>query len=773
MSFVVQRRRRILRVHSRPLVVPICAASAFRISTFSFSTFDIPSPAIGYCFSITTPNHRHLFPVTHAFDLAGRLTRRDYRLYANSPSGTISDSDVLTYDDAGRLATAVSGRYNNTVAYGDGAGRLTSESLTVTFGTTTTFTVGSQYDAAGRRTQITYPDNSVVTRSYTNRDQLYQLGYGTSTVSTFAYDDGGRRTTRTLGDTPGTVTTWTYGRSDNLPTSIADNRSIVAFGYTYDANKNKLTETLGSPMASYGFNSTTYDNEDRLTAWNRTDGNKAQSWSLSAAGDWNTFTENGTATTRTHNAAHELTAAGTTSLAYDAKGNLASYSWDFDNRMISNGWTYTYDALGRRVSKSIGMGTASSSSSSTDKKTVAKKAGTVTQVTTVFVNTVHPLEHAPQAGQEIAEYKNTGSGTAFTLQRKHVYGEYVDEPVLMANVGGTSETLYYYHANSLHSVAALTNQAGSVVERYSYTAYGSPTFHNADGTVATSQSSTVSNPFMYTGRRLDPETGLYYYRARYYNPALGRFISRDPIGYADCENLYAYVGNRPTISLDPSGKSFLSWVNGFGWTGDEADAFDQTFSEEAWDRTNGAMSGATAGYVDLSTVGYADRDSKTGKAYTFNEKSRNQNECFTACSLDTLVSNMVPTGFDLTPFQNAKDVMKQPGRSFQLGDVIEGFGSANTPLIFEGILEGVPGYPGVVESALGARGRKFYRNYINPAEKFPSLQLGKETKSFRVSEGNSFRLADDFSTRLRGLAVAATVVLYLNDLNNCRIKCFK
>ena len=88
----------------------------------------------------------------------------------------------------------------------------------------------------------------------------------------------------------------------------------------------------------------------------------------------------------------------------------------------------------------------------------------------------------------------------------------------------------------------MTDASGSLVEAYRYNMYGQPL-----------QASTVGNLYMFTGRRFDSETGLYYYRARYYSPQLRRFIEPDPIGFEGGMNLYAYVGNDPGNATDPWG----------------------------------------------------------------------------------------------------------------------------------------------------------------------------------------------------------------------------
>ena len=91
---------------------------------------------------------------------------------------------------------------------------------------------------------------------------------------------------------------------------------------------------------------------------------------------------------------------------------------------------------------------------------------------------------------------------------------------------------------------ALSDSYGNSCQSYEYSAYGQ---------VAASDPNFTANPYMYTGRRFDYETGLYYYRARYYNPYIGRFLQTDPVGYDAGMNMYAYCINNPLSYADPSG----------------------------------------------------------------------------------------------------------------------------------------------------------------------------------------------------------------------------
>ena len=124
--------------------------------------------------------------------------------------------------------------------------------------------------------------------------------------------------------------------------------------------------------------------------------------------------------------------------------------------------------------------------------------------------------------REIAEYNSSGQ-----LQAEYVYGSGIDEVLTMDRSGST----YYYQYDGLGSVSEITDANGEIIEFYEYDPYGEATILTTDHRPLTT--SSIGNPYRFTGRRFDEESGIYYFRARVYDPKIGRFLQRDPIGYAD------------------------------------------------------------------------------------------------------------------------------------------------------------------------------------------------------------------------------------------------
>lgn len=299
-------------------------------------------------------------------------------------------------------------------------------------------------------------------------------------------------------------------------------------------NKNKTSESIAGTMSNYGFTIPTsgYDSEDRLVSYNRTSG-LTQSWSLSEVGDWDSVTTNGTAQSRAHGPSHELTAGAGSSVTTDTKGNITlipaslrpnavslTSTWDMDNRLStavtgSTTVSHKYDALGRRVAHTKGS------------------------TTTVFV---------PAGQQTICDYAAAAAPASSTY--RYVYASYIDEPVMRWQTSNSSRI--YYHRNQQYSVTALTNGSGTILERYAYSAYGVPTITDAAGTPRSS--SSYANRYTYTGREWDDVLHQYHYRARMYDAELGRFCSKDPIGYEGSRfNFFKYVDSAPLVAVDPNG----------------------------------------------------------------------------------------------------------------------------------------------------------------------------------------------------------------------------
>ncbi len=343
------------------------------------------------------------------------------------------------------------------------------------------------------------------------------------------------------------------------------------FTYTYDRNSNRLTK--GNSVDSDFDEAYTYDNLNQLTSFDRNTGDRTQAWDFDALGNWDSLTtDGGSPQTRTHNKQNEITAvSGATSPTFDANGNMTTdetgkqYVYDAWNRLkvVKNSGgttlkTYVYDALGRRVTETAGGATT---------------------------------DFYYSASWQVLEERDAAR-TNDTKVRYVWSPVYVDAMILRDRDtadDGTLEERLWVQQDANFNVTALVDDNGDVVERYVYDPYGEVTV--LDETWSVIGSSAYGWLHLHQGGRLDTVSGLYHFRNRDYSPTLGRWVTRDPIGYFSSDvNLYTYNNNAVTISQDPSGlvgsTRLLETHLNLGWT--EPDTSNPR------SRELGRLSGSTA-----------------------------------------------------------------------------------------------------------------------------------------------------------------------------------
>ena len=490
--------------------------------------------------------------VRYEYDALDRLTRvtdplQGVTLYSYDANGNLASvTDArgkitsYTYDNMNRLATrtdpllrVVSYEYDltgnitkitdrrgkvTTFTY-DGVNRATFAGFgTTTSGGTTTHesTVTFTYEAAGcgcggtggRLTQLVDSVSGTISYTYDNFDQVISETTSQGTVS-YSYDSMGRKTSMTVAGQP--TVNYAYDNNDRL-TQITQGSATVSF--TYDNSGRETSITLPNGVVTeYGYNAAS-----QLTGLTyKKSGNVLGNltYEYDAAGQ---ITKVGGTFARTdlpqavsstnYNSGNHQTGFGSQTLTYDLNGNLTSdgtntFTWNARDQLISISGpglnaSFQYDGIGRRISKTVNSSTTSSL----------------------------------YDGLNVVQEAVGGSATANMLAGS------VDEVFRRTDSSGSWGPI----ADGLGNVIALTDAAGAIQASYTYEPFGK----------TTASGSASSNPSQYTGRENDG-TGLYYYRARYYSPALQRFISEDPIGFAGGINFYAYVENDPISYSDPLG----------------------------------------------------------------------------------------------------------------------------------------------------------------------------------------------------------------------------
>ncbi len=387
------------------------------------------------------------------------------------------------------------------------------------------------YDKNGNRKTLTDPAGQT-SYVYDELNRLRSLTNPAGQIISFDYDALSRRTKNTLPN--GTTASFAYDPASQLlnlaNTEGATNLSKYTYAYDKTGNRNQVDQER-SAAAVFPALAYQYDALNRLTraAQPPLPGITVESYNYDPVG--NRLRRDGQSVDAIFDAANRLLEDQNFTYDYDPNGNLTqktekvdgattTYTYDAENRLTRIDFPggrfaeYRYDGLGRRIEKNDN--------------------GQITRY--VYDN-------------EDILFEFDGANT---LLARYTHGPDIDEPLVMerdvnGNGGFEATERFSYHADGLGSVTELTDSTGAAARAYVYDSFGQ----------ITQQAGTLQNPYTYTGREFDAESGLYYYRARYYDARVGRFLQEDPVSrnirQPAALNLYPYVNNNPLNFVDPSG----------------------------------------------------------------------------------------------------------------------------------------------------------------------------------------------------------------------------
>ena len=438
---------------------------------------------------------------TFEYNGLGLLTKRDYPGF---------NDDVFTYDGEGRLLTANNLNVNISYDY-DAEGRLIKETVngqeinyTYDLNNKTTQiiypggrVITNAFDVRGRLAQISSPiEGNIVTLNYQLNNQLLKVQYKNGSVIDYSYVDGNPETVSNKNSSDFNFLNYQliYDDQGQIKNENRSDDPAKSMAYDYDNLGRLIKIETGTPVSHV--DSYSLDAVENITSLN------GDSRSINSLNQYNSI--NGK--NYTYDQAGNLTEDSIRRYEYDSMNRLVKVT----NKGTGDVVTYTYDAKGRRYSKTTSAGTVF-----------------------FFYDQMGRLIETQEDGSTKATY---------------VVGE---RPAIfsMTQAGDT----YYFHQDIRGSVVKITDSAGNVVESYQYDAYGNTHFFDANGLpVLGTQIGSIHG---FTGAVYDAETQWYYMYNRYYSPNLGRFTSVDPSGYSEGGNLYVYSMADPANRLDAFGLS--------------------------------------------------------------------------------------------------------------------------------------------------------------------------------------------------------------------------